>query len=48
MSSSMIINEMTIMNNIFIRQATENDIDALITLYDEFHTFHVQGVPDRL
>ena len=31
-----------------IRQATEQDIDALINLYDEFHRFHVVGMPDRL
>ena len=31
-----------------IRKATEQDIDALMNLYDEFHRFHVVGVPDRL
>lgn len=31
-----------------IRPATEQDIDALIDLYIEFHEFHVRGVPDRL
>lgn len=36
------------MDTITIRQATEQDIDALISLYDEFHRFHVVGVPDRL
>jgi ribosomal protein S18 acetylase RimI-like enzyme len=35
-------------DTIAIRQATEQDIDALINLYDEFHLFHVEGVPDRL
>jgi GNAT superfamily N-acetyltransferase len=33
---------------ISIQQATAQDIDALIFLYDEFHAFHVRGVPDRL
>lgn len=33
---------------ISIHQATVQDIDALIFLYDEFHAFHVRGVPDRL
>lgn len=36
------------MDTIFIRRATEQDIDALMSLYDEFHRFHVLGVPDRL
>lgn len=36
------------MDTITIRRATEQDIDALIRLYDEFHRFHVVGVPDRL
>ncbi len=31
-----------------IRRATEYDIDALIRLYEGFHLFHVEGVPDRL
>jgi GNAT superfamily N-acetyltransferase len=31
-----------------IRQAAEEDIDDLISLYAEFHDFHVAGVPDRL
>ncbi len=31
-----------------IRPATEQDIEALIDLYIEFHEFHVRGVPDRL
>lgn len=33
---------------ISLQQATAQDIDALIFLYDEFHAFHVRGVPDRL
>lgn len=33
---------------ISIRRATEQNIDTLIFLYDEFHAFHVRGVPDRL
>jgi hypothetical protein len=36
------------MENITVRLATDQDIDALIGLYDEFHAFHVHGVPDRL
>jgi len=35
-------------DTICIRRATEQDIDALMGLYDEFHRFHVVGVPDRL
>ncbi len=31
-----------------VRPATEQDINALITLYIEFHEFHVRGMPDRL
>ena len=31
-----------------IRPATEDDLDALITLYREFHAFHVAGLPARL
>ena len=31
-----------------IRSATEQDIDGLVSLYAEFHEFHVLGVPDRL
>lgn len=30
------------------RLATEEDIAQLQTLYEEFHLFHVVGVPDRL
>jgi diamine N-acetyltransferase len=30
------------------RTATEQDIDRLVSLYTEFHEFHVLGVPDRL
>ena len=33
---------------ISIQQVTVHDIDTLIFLYDEFHAFHVRGVPDRL
>lgn len=36
------------MENIAVRLATDQDIDALIGLYREFHAFHVRGVPDRL
>ena len=36
------------MDTIAIRRATEPDINALIKLYEEFHLFHVEGVPDRL
>jgi len=36
------------MDSITTRRATEQDMDTLISLYDEFHRFHVQGVPDRL
>ncbi|GHO89138.1 GNAT family N-acetyltransferase [Dictyobacter formicarum] len=31
-----------------IRSATEKDIDELVSLYIDFHEFHVRGVPDRL
>ncbi len=31
-----------------IRRATRDDIEALRALYDEFHVFHVRGVPDYL
>lgn len=31
-----------------IRRATFEDIDMLTRLYNEFHKFHVKGVPDRL
>ena len=33
---------------IAIRPATEADLDQALTLYHEFHEFHVRGVPDRL
>ncbi|HLL79006.1 MAG TPA: hypothetical protein VKT25_05875 [Ktedonobacteraceae bacterium] len=36
------------MPEITLRLASEQDIDALIDLYEEFHAFHVRGVPDRL
>jgi len=31
-----------------VRRVVEQDLDALIQLYIEFHELHVQGVPDRL
>jgi GNAT superfamily N-acetyltransferase len=31
-----------------IRRAHEADLDDMIALYEEFHAFHVHGVPDRL
>ncbi|HEX8036704.1 MAG TPA: GNAT family N-acetyltransferase [Ktedonobacterales bacterium] len=31
-----------------IRQATRDDIAALLELYREFHVYHVRSVPDRL
>ncbi len=31
-----------------IRRATRGDIDGLRRLYDEFHAFHVRGVPKYL
>jgi GNAT superfamily N-acetyltransferase len=31
-----------------VRPATATDIPTLRRLYDEFHAFHVRGVPDRL
>jgi ribosomal protein S18 acetylase RimI-like enzyme len=36
------------MDGPIIRPATEQDIDALVPLYADFHEFHVHGVPDRL
>ena len=36
------------MQTFAIRPATEQDIDGLVSLYIEFHEFHVLGVPDRL
>lgn len=36
------------MDDVIIRRAEEQDIEALCKLYHEFHEFHVQGVPDRL
>lgn len=36
------------MGNIQVRPASEHDIEVLCALYDEFHEFHVRGVPDRL
>ncbi len=36
------------MDDFLIRQATHDDIPALLALYREFHEFHVRGVPDRL
>jgi ribosomal protein S18 acetylase RimI-like enzyme len=31
-----------------LRRATEQDCEQLLSLYAEFHEFHVRGVPDRL
>lgn len=31
-----------------IRPARDEDLDAMMALYAEFHAFHVAGVPDRL
>src|SRR5581483_10270355 len=36
------------METFAIRLATEQDIDGLVSLYAEFHTFHVLRIPDRL
>ncbi|HEU0028904.1 MAG TPA: GNAT family N-acetyltransferase [Ktedonobacterales bacterium] len=36
------------MSDAAIRPAREADFDDLIALYEEFHAFHVRGVPDRL
>jgi GNAT superfamily N-acetyltransferase len=36
------------MNQFTIRPASEQDIEALVTLYIAFHEFHVHGLPDRL
>lgn len=36
------------MNDVKIRLADEQDLEALCRLYIEFHEFHVRGVPDRL
>jgi len=36
------------MNDIKIRLARKEDLEALCKLYFEFHEFHVRGVPDRL
>src|SRR5689334_17923729 len=36
------------MSEATIRPATAADIAALLSLYTEFHSFHVAGVPDRL
>jgi GNAT superfamily N-acetyltransferase len=36
------------MGDIQVRPASEDDIGALCTLYEEFQEFHVRGVPDRL
>ena len=36
------------MSETTIRPATAADIEALLALYAEFHSFHVAGVPERL
>jgi GNAT superfamily N-acetyltransferase len=36
------------MNDVKIRLAGKEDLEALCRLYIEFHEFHVLGVPDRL
>lgn len=36
------------MGAVTIRPAQETDFDGLMTLYVEFHAFHVRGVPSRL
>lgn len=36
------------MHTFTVRSAEERDIDGLVSLYAEFHEFHVRGVPDRL
>jgi GNAT superfamily N-acetyltransferase len=36
------------MSDVTIRPTRETDIDNLIALYEEFHTFHVLGAPTRL
>ncbi len=36
------------MEDVVIRLASAQDIEALCKLYHEFHEFHVRGVPDRL
>jgi len=36
------------MSDVIIRPAREAELDDVIALYEEFHAFHVRGVPDRL
>jgi GNAT superfamily N-acetyltransferase len=36
------------MSHVAIRPAREADCDDLMALYEEFHSFHVLGVPSRL
>jgi GNAT superfamily N-acetyltransferase len=36
------------MNDVLIRPAKLQDVEALCNLFAEFHEFHVQGMPDRL
>ena len=36
------------MDTFVVRPAQEHDIGGLVSLYTEFHEFHVRGVPDRL
>lgn len=35
-------------SNVRVRPAAASDVPGLRRLYDEFHSFHVRGVPDRL
>jgi GNAT superfamily N-acetyltransferase len=35
-------------SDVMIRPVREADIDELVALYEEFHAFHVLGVPTRL
>jgi ribosomal-protein-alanine N-acetyltransferase len=42
------VREERIPDNVVIRLARMEDMQALCKLYNEFHEFHVRGVPDRL
>lgn len=48
MSKTVAGNRSPIESECTVRPATERDVDVLITLYNEFHAFHVRGVSDRL